>query len=196
LLVLIPDRRQASDAGEFHLKTKSRDFHVMFDEKWRSTLRLKYVGLRLKSIKIYGICLWMNRNLMHHFSFYLYSAQTSNVATWSGFNFKRNVKVVLFKRENLIKTIWWLSVTYIACRNHLGSLSYRQLVSMPCGMQLCHLVLHPPWSIDHFPKHRNSLSFGTHQWCFLTSTINDTQACTRKRIFHWEKEEGIFLRLF
>ena len=111
-------------------------------------------------------------------------------------NFKRNVKVVLFKRENLIKTIWWLSVTYIACRNHLGSLSYRQLVSMPCGMQLCHLVLHPPWSIDHFPKHRNSLSFGTHQWCFLTSTINDTQACTRKRIFHWEKEEGIFLRLF
>ena len=89
---------------------------------------------------------------MHHFSFYLYSAQTSNVATWSGLNFKTNVKVVLFKRENLIKTIWWLSVTYIAWGNHLGSLSYRQLVSMSCGMQLCHLVLHPPWSIDHLPN--------------------------------------------
>jgi hypothetical protein len=35
--------------------------------------------------------------------------------------------VVLFKRENLIKTIWWLSVTYIAWGNHLGSLSYRHL---------------------------------------------------------------------
>jgi hypothetical protein len=38
--------RDASDAGEFHLKTKSRDFRVIFDEKWRSTLRLKYVGLQ------------------------------------------------------------------------------------------------------------------------------------------------------
>jgi hypothetical protein len=25
--------REASDAGEFHLKTKSRDFLVIFDEK-------------------------------------------------------------------------------------------------------------------------------------------------------------------
>jgi hypothetical protein len=108
--------------------------------------------VHLKSIKIYGICLWINRNLLHHFSFYLYSAQTSNVATWSGLNFKTNVEVVLFKSENLIKTKWWLSVTSIACGNHLGSLSYRQLVSMSCGMQLCHLVLHPPWSIDHLPN--------------------------------------------
>ena len=38
--------REASDAGEFHLKTKSRDFRVIFDEKWRSTLRLKYIGLQ------------------------------------------------------------------------------------------------------------------------------------------------------
>jgi hypothetical protein len=38
--------REASDAGEFHLKTKSRDFRVIFYEKWRSTLRLKYVGLQ------------------------------------------------------------------------------------------------------------------------------------------------------
>ena len=60
----------------------------------------------------------------------------------------KQVEVVLFKSENLIKTIWWLSVTSIARGNHLGSLSYRQLVSMSCGMQLCHLVLHPPWSID------------------------------------------------
>jgi hypothetical protein len=98
------------------------------------------------------LCLWINRNLLHHFSFYLYSAQTSNVATWSGLNFKTNVEVVLFKSENVIKTIWWLSVTSIAWGNHLGSLSYRQLVSMSCGMQLCHLVLHPPWSIYHLPN--------------------------------------------
>ena len=81
---------------------------------------------------------------------YLYSVQISNVATWSGLNFKTNVEVVLFKWENVIKTIWWLSVKSIAWGNHLGSLSYRQLVSMSCGMQLFHLVLHPPWSIDHF----------------------------------------------
>ena len=130
--------------------------------------------LCLKSIKIYGRCLWVNRNLLYHLSFYLYCVQTSNFATWSGLNFKTNVKVVLFKRENLIKTIWWLSVTYIAWGNHLGSLSYRQLVSMSCGMQLFHLALHPPWSDRPFAKHRNSLSFGTHRWCFLTSTINDT----------------------
>ena len=128
----------------------------------------------MKSIKIYGRCLWINRNLLYHFSFYLYCVQTSNFATWSGLNFKTNIKVVLFKRENLIKTIWWLSVTYIAWGNHLGSLSYRQLVSMSCGMQLFHLALHPPWSDRPFAKHRNSLSFGTHRWCFLTSTINDT----------------------
>jgi hypothetical protein len=42
----VPYSREASDAGEFHLKTKSRDFRVIFDEKWRSTLRLKYVGLQ------------------------------------------------------------------------------------------------------------------------------------------------------
>ena len=81
---------------------------------------------------------------MHHFSFYLYSVHISNFATWSGLNFKTNVEVVLFKWDNLIKTIWWLSVTSIAWGNHLGSLSYRQLVSMSCGMQLFHLVLHPP----------------------------------------------------
>ena len=123
---------------------------------------------------------------MHHFSFYLYSVQTSNFATWSGFNIKTNVEVVLFKWENLIKTIWRLSVTYIAGGNHLGSLSYRQLLSMSCEMQLFHLVLvlHPPWSIDHFAKHKKSLSFGTHQWCFLTSAINDPQAYTRRRVFH------------
>ena len=109
-------------------------------------------NVHLKSIKIYGICLWINRNLLHHFSFYLYSAQTSNVTTWSRLNFKTNVEVVLFKSEHLIKTIWWLSVTSIAWGNHLGSLSYRQLVSMSYGMQLCHLVLHPPWSIDHLPN--------------------------------------------
>ena len=99
----------------------------------------------MKSIKIYGRCLWINRNVLHHFSFYLYSVQTSNFATWSGLNFKTNVEMVLFKWENLIRTIWWLSGTYIAWGNHLGSLSYRQLVSMSCGMQLFHLVLHPPW---------------------------------------------------
>jgi hypothetical protein len=109
----------------------------------------KYV--RLKSIKIYERYLWINRNLLHHFSFYLYCVQTSNFATWSGLNFKTKVEVVLFKWENLIKTIWWLSVTSISWGNHLGSLSYRQLVSM-CGMQLFHLVLHPPWSIDHLPN--------------------------------------------
>jgi hypothetical protein len=32
------------------------------------------------------------------------------VASGSGINFKTNVEVVLFKRENLIKTMWWLSV--------------------------------------------------------------------------------------
>jgi hypothetical protein len=72
--------------------------------------------------------------------------------TWSGLNFKANAEVVLFKWENLIKTIWWLFVTFISWGNHLGSLSYRQLVSMSCGMQLFHLVLHPPWSIDHLPN--------------------------------------------
>jgi hypothetical protein len=75
----------------------------------------KYV--RLKSIKIFGRCLWINRNLLHHFSFYLYSVQISNFATWSGLNFKTNVEVVLFKWENLIKTIWWLSVTSIFIKN-------------------------------------------------------------------------------
>jgi hypothetical protein len=104
--------------------------------------------VRLKSIKIFGRCLWINRNVLYHFSFYLYSVQISNFATWSGLNFKTNVEVVLFKWENLTKTIWWLSVTSIAWGNHLGSLSYRQLVSMSCGMQLFHLVLHPPSSID------------------------------------------------
>ena len=38
--------REASDAGDFHLKWKSLDFRVIFDEKWRSTLPLKYVGLQ------------------------------------------------------------------------------------------------------------------------------------------------------
>ena len=69
----------------------------------------------------------LNTNLLHHFSFYLYSVQISNFVTWSGFNFKTNVEVVLFKWEILNKTIWWLSVIYIAWGNHLGSLSYRQL---------------------------------------------------------------------
>ena len=32
-----------------------------------------------------------------------------------------------------------------------------------------------PTLIDRpFAKHRNSLSFGTYRWCFLTSRINDT----------------------
>ena len=53
-----------------------------------------------------------------------------------------------------------------------------------------------PTLIDRpFAKHRNSLFFGTHQWCFLTSTINDTQAYIRKRIYHLRKG-GIFLCLF
>lgn len=53
-----------------------------------------------------------------------------------------------------------------------------------------------PTLIDRpFAKHRNSLSFGTHRWCFLTSTINDTQAYIRKRINHLGKG-GIFLCLF
>ena len=121
-------------------------------------------NVRLKSIKIYGICLWINRNSLHHFSFYLYSAQTSNVTTWSRLNFKTNVEVVLFKSENLIKTIWWLSVTFIAWGNHLGSLAYRQLVSMSCGMKLCHLVLHPPWSIDLLP----AISFGKGVSIFMS----------------------------
>ena len=116
--------------------------------------------------------------------FYIYCVQTSHCATWSGFNFKTNVEVVLFKWENLIKIIWWLSVTYIAWGNHLWSFSYRQLVSMSCGMQSFHLVLHPPRSIDHFAQHQKSLSFGTHQWCFLTSAINEPQAYIRKRVFH------------
>ena len=74
----------------------------------------------------------------HSNTSYLYSVQTSNFATWSGFDFKANVEVVLFtgKWENLIKKIWWLSVTSIAWGNHLGSLSYWQLVSMSYGMQL------------------------------------------------------------
>jgi hypothetical protein len=62
--------------------------------------------------------------------------------------------ILQYKWENLIKTIWWLSVTYIAWGNHLGTLSYRQLVSMSCGMQLFHLALHPPWSNRPFAKHR------------------------------------------
>ena len=45
-------------------------------------------------------------------------------------------------------------------------------------------------------KHRNSLSFGTHRWCFLTSTINDTQAYIRKRIYHLGKGGYIFMSFF
>jgi hypothetical protein len=35
------------------------------------------------SITIFGRCLWINRNVLHHFSFYLYtgSVQISNFAT-------------------------------------------------------------------------------------------------------------------
>jgi hypothetical protein len=54
-----------------------------------------------------------------------------------------------------------------------------------------------PTLIDRpFAKHRNSLSFGTHQWCFLTLTINDvdTQAHIRKRIFHLGK--GVYFYVF
>ena len=133
---------------------------------------------------------------MHHFSFYLHSVHTSNFATSRGLIFKTNVEVVLFKQEKLIKTIWWLSVTSIAWGNHLGSLSYQQLVSMSCGMQLFHLVLHPPWSIDHLPNIEIVLSFGTHRWCFLTLKINDvdTQAYIRKRIFHLGK--GVYFYVF
>ena len=110
----------------------------------------KYICL--KSITIFGRCLWIDRNLLHHFSFYLYIVQILNFVIWSGLNFKTNIEVVLFKWENLIKTTWWLSVTSIAWGNHLGSLSYQQLVSVSCGMQLFHLVLHPPWSMDHLPN--------------------------------------------
>jgi hypothetical protein len=46
-------------------------------------------------ITIFGRCLWINRNVLHHFSFYLYSVQISNFATWSGLNFKTNVEVYL-----------------------------------------------------------------------------------------------------
>jgi hypothetical protein len=53
-----------------------------------------------------------------------------NFATWSTLNFKTNVKVVLFKWENLIKRIWWLSVTSIAWGNHLGSF-YRYPICGP-----------------------------------------------------------------
>ena len=106
---------------------------------------------------------WINTNVLHHFSCYLYSVQTSNFATGSGINLKTNVKVALFKWANLIKTKWWLSVRYIAWGNHLGSVSYRQLVSVSCEMQLFHLVQHPPRSIDRpFAKHPKSLSFGIH----------------------------------
>jgi hypothetical protein len=31
--IVIAAIREASDAGDFHLKTKSRDFRVIFDEK-------------------------------------------------------------------------------------------------------------------------------------------------------------------
>ena len=54
-----------------------------------------------------------------------------------------------------------------------------------------------PTLIDRpFAKHRNSLSFGTYQWCFLTLTINDvdTQAYIRKRIFHLGK--GVYIYVF
>jgi hypothetical protein len=127
---------------------------------------------------------------LHHFSFYLYSVQISNFATWSGFNFKTNVDVVLFKWEILNKTIWWLSVIYIAWGNHLGSLSHRQLqcsVNILWDALVPHIVLHPPRSIDHFAHfaHQKSLSFGTHQCCFLTSAINDPQAYIRRGYFIW-----------
>ena len=52
-----------------------------------------------------------------------------------------------------------------------------------------------PTTIDRpFAKHQKSLSFRTHQWCFLTSAIHDTQAYIRKRILHLGK--GIFFVFF
>jgi hypothetical protein len=48
------------------------------------------VGLSGTIASLYGRCLWINRNLLYHFSFYLYCGQTSNFATWSGLNFKTN----------------------------------------------------------------------------------------------------------
>jgi len=52
-----------------------------------------------------------------------------------------------------------------------------------------------PTSIDRpFAKHQKLLSFGTHQWCFLTSAKNDTQAYIRKRIFHLGK--GVYFYVF
>ena len=92
-----------------------------------------------------------------------------------GLNFKTNVEVVLFKWENLIKTIWWLSLTSIACGND------------PLWDAIVPLSATPTLIDWPFAKHRNSLSFGTHRWCFLTSTINDTSAYIRKRIFHLGK---------
>jgi hypothetical protein len=162
--------RTASVSGELQRQVPITwlSFHFCWKMTFNPSLKIRRLTINIyawNQLKIYGRCLWINRNLLYHFSFDLY---------WSGLNFKTNVKVVLFKREHLIKTIWWLSVTYIAWGNHLGSLSYRQLVSMSCGMQLFHLALHPPWSDRPFAKHRNSLSFGTHRWCSLTSTINDT----------------------
>jgi hypothetical protein len=52
-----------------------------------------------------------------------------------------------------------------------------------------------PTTIDRpFAKYQKSLFFRTHQWGFLTSAINDTQAYIRKRIFHLGK--GIFFMSF
>ena len=52
-----------------------------------------------------------------------------------------------------------------------------------------------PILIDRtFAKHRNPLSFETHRWYFLTSTINDTQVYIRKGIFHLGK--GVYFYVF
>jgi hypothetical protein len=41
----------------------------------------KHRFIEIKSITIFGKCLWIKRNVLHHFSFYLYSVQISNFAT-------------------------------------------------------------------------------------------------------------------
>jgi hypothetical protein len=121
-----PNSRNASMTGEFQSQVSVTWLSLHFWWKMvfnpsvkicRFTINM-YAWNQLK----YTEDVWINRNLLHHFSFYLYSVWTSNFATWSGLNFKTNVKMVLFMWENLIKTIW-LSVTTIAWRNHLGSLS-------------------------------------------------------------------------
>ena len=86
------------------------------------------------------------------------------------------------------------------CNIHCLTKSFRIVVIMTTSVNVLWDAIVPlsstPTLIDRpFAKHQNSLSFGTHQWCLLTTTINDTPAYIRKRIFHLGKR-GIFLCLF